>query len=104
MRYLTSNAISRRSVLKSAAAFAAASPAVLFSAGETPGSSQTGEDMGALGPVASRSADPDHRILLKGGAVITMDPKTGDFVRRLIPNARTLGEYMGATHQFFALH
>jgi len=146
--------ISRRSILKSAAAFAAASPAVLFSAAEPPRNAQTREDIGARDPVARRSADADHRILLKGGAVISMDPKTGDFakgdvlihgkkiaavgphieapartqiidasntilvpgfvdchrhawegqLRRIIPNATTLGEYMGATHQFFALH
>lgn len=154
MRDLTGNAISRRSVLKSAVAFASVSPP-FFSPQEKPrGGSPTGKDMGALDRAASRSADPDRRILLKGGTIISMDPKTGDLakgdlliqgktiaavgagittpagaqvidasntilvpgfvdchrhawegqLRRIIPNATTLGEYMGATHQFFALH
>jgi cytosine/adenosine deaminase-related metal-dependent hydrolase len=103
---------------------------------------------------ARRTADLNHRILLKGGTIVSMDPTIGDFakadlliqgtkitavgpnvkrpaqtqvidatntiicpgfvdchrhawlgqLRRIRPDAATLGDYMGATHQSFALH
>ncbi len=146
-------AISRRDLLKAGVALAATAP--FFSVQRKAGQrSQTVEDAGTLDRLARRNTDPNHRILLRGGTIISMDPTTGDFakgdlliqgkkivavgpdvkapaqaqvidasntillpgfvdchrhawqgqLRRIIPNVATLGEYMGATHQFFALH
>src|SRR3984893_3893090 len=150
------DALSRRDLLKVGAALVATTAPSFSVEAEAGGDqrSQTVEDAGTLEHLAPRNTNPNHRILLRGGTVISMDPTTGDFakadlliqekkiiavgpglkapsqvqvieasntivlpgfddchrhawegqLRRIIPNAATLGDYMSATHQFFALH
>ena len=150
-----SGAISRRSFVKAGGALVAAGVSPLFS-GQAAASQrpQNLEDAGTLDRIARRDTGPNHRILLKGGTIVSLDPAIGDFakgdlliqgkkivavggevkapaqtqvldasstilipgfvdchrhswegqIRRIIPNAATIGDYMGATHQFFALH
>jgi cytosine/adenosine deaminase-related metal-dependent hydrolase len=146
--------ISRRSLLKSVAALAPASPLFVAPQGKPDSRSQNPDDGGVLDLETRHTANGNRGLLLKGGTIISMDPRAGDFakgdvlirgktitavaaevkaptgtqvidasntilvpgfvdchrhawegqLRRIIPNATTLGEYMGATHQLFALH
>lgn len=145
---------SRRNLIKSGVALAATGVPSLFSGQKAGSQRQTREDAGTLERLTRRETGPNHRILLRGGTIITLDPAVGDFakgdlliqgkkiaavgvdvkapaqaqvidasntilipgfvdchrhswegqIRRIIPNAATIGDYMGATHQFFALH
>jgi len=150
--FTSGETISRRDLLKAGALATVAVP--LSSLTKAQQDTPAANDSGTLNRLARRNPDPNHRILLKGGTIISMDPSTGDFekgdlliqgkkiisvgpeikapaqaqvidasntillpgfvdshrhawegqLRRIIPNATTLAEYMGATHQFFALH
>jgi cytosine/adenosine deaminase-related metal-dependent hydrolase len=71
----------RRSVLKAGAALAvaaAATPSIEIEAGQSP---QNTRDAGALDRLWRQNADPNQRLLLKGGTIVSMDPKVGDFVK-----------------------
>ena len=70
----------RRSLFKAGAglAVAAATPLLEVAAGQRPSG---GEDAGTLDRVWRQSPAPNQRILLKGGTVVSMDPKVGDFVK-----------------------
>jgi len=65
--------ISRRGLFKAGAAFFAAP---LF--GQR---SQNAEDAGTLERIWRQNTGPSQYVLLKGGTVVTMDPKVGDFVK-----------------------
>ena len=71
---------SRRRFLKAGAAFAVAAP-FLRSGGEAAQRPQNANDAGALERVWRQTTTPNQSILLRGGTVVTMDPKVGDFVR-----------------------
>src|SRR5262245_57758403 len=71
---------SRRRFLKAGAAFAVAAP-FLRSGGEAGQRPQNAEDAGTLERIWRQSTAPNQYILLRGGTVVTMDPKVGDFVR-----------------------
>jgi 5-methylthioadenosine/S-adenosylhomocysteine deaminase len=70
----------RRSLLKAGAALAVAAAArsIELDAGQRP---QSGEDAGTLDTAWRQGATPNQRILLKGGTIVSMDPKVGDFVK-----------------------
>jgi cytosine/adenosine deaminase-related metal-dependent hydrolase len=70
----------RRSVLKAGAAFAVAAATSRF---EVMGAQrpQGSEDAGTLDRLWRQSQAPNQRILLKGGTIVSMDPKVGDFVK-----------------------
>jgi len=64
---------SRRGFLKSAAALAAAA---------APGNAvPQSKDSEIVERISRRSPDANHRILLKGGTIVSMDTKVGDFVK-----------------------
>ncbi len=71
---------SRRRFLKAGVAFAVAAPFLRrgAEAGQRP---QNADDAGTLERVWRQSTAPNQYILLRGGTVVTMDPKVGDFVR-----------------------
>src|SRR5262245_27282352 len=71
---------SRRSFLKTGAAFALASSFVQGGV-EAAQRSQGGEDSGTLDRSWRQGIAPNQRILLKGGTVVSMDPKVGNFVK-----------------------
>ncbi len=70
----------RRSLLKAGAALAvaAATRSIELEAGQTP---RGGEDAGTLDSTWRQGPAPNQRILLKGGTIVSMDPKVGDFVK-----------------------
>ena len=70
----------RRSLFKAGAAFAVAAvtPTLRAEAGQRPPNT---EDAGTLDRIWRQSAAPHQRTLLKGGTVVSMDPKVGDFVK-----------------------
>jgi hypothetical protein len=64
---------SRRGFLKNAAALAAAA---------APGKAvPQSKDSEIVERISRRNPDANHRILLKGGTIVSMDPKVGDFVK-----------------------
>lgn len=64
---------SRRGFLKNAAVLAAAA---------VPGkAAPQSKDSEIVERVSRRNPDASHRILLKGGTIVSMDPKVGDFVK-----------------------
>jgi hypothetical protein len=64
---------SRRGFLKNAAALAAAA---------APGKAvPQSKDSEIVERISRRNPDTNHRILLKGGTIVTMDPNVGDFVK-----------------------
>src|SRR5439155_17013276 len=71
---------SRRRFLEAGVAFAVAAP-FLRSGGEAGQRPQNADDAGTLERVWRQSTAPNQYILLRGGTVVTMDPKVGDFVR-----------------------
>src|SRR5262245_61357642 len=71
---------SRRSFLKTGAAFALASSFVQGGV-EAAQRSQGGEDSGTLDRSWRQGIAPNQSILLRGGTVVSMDPKVGDFVK-----------------------
>lgn len=75
------NAVSRRGFFKAGAALAAAAVPVLTGEAGTGQRSQNVEDAGALERIWRQNAAPNQHILLKGGTVVSMDPKAGDFVK-----------------------
>lgn len=70
----------RRTLFKAGAglAVAAATPLLEVAAGQRP---PGGDDAGTLDRLWRQSPAPNQRILLKGGTVVSMDPKVGDFVK-----------------------
>src|SRR5437588_6335200 len=70
---------SRRRFLKGGAAFAVAP--FLRSEGEAGQRLPNADDAGTLERLWRQSTAPNQYILLRGGTVVTMDPKVGDFVR-----------------------
>jgi 5-methylthioadenosine/S-adenosylhomocysteine deaminase len=64
--------MNRRSFLKRGAAFGVAASVPFL---------QTPEDAGTLDRIWKQSAAPGQTILLRGGTIISMDPKVGDFVK-----------------------
>jgi 5-methylthioadenosine/S-adenosylhomocysteine deaminase len=71
---------SRRSFLKTGAAFTLASSFVQ-SGGEAAQRSQGGQDSGTLDRNWRQGIAPNQSILLRGGTVVSLDPKVGDFVK-----------------------
>src|SRR5262249_58791637 len=71
---------SRRSFLKTGAAFTLAS-SFAQGRGEAAQRSQNGEDSGTLDRSWRQGIAPNQTILLRGGTVVSMDPKVGDFVK-----------------------
>ncbi len=72
---------SRRSFLKTGAAFTLALP---FLQGVREGGGrrlQNVEDAGTLEQQWRQNPGPNHYLLLRGGTVVSMDPKVGDFVK-----------------------
>src|SRR5438876_10571657 len=65
--------ISRRGLFKAGAAF--------FTAPLFGQRSQNAEDAGTLERIWRQNTGPSQYVLLKGGTVVTMDPKVGDFVK-----------------------
>jgi len=73
MRIKVRSAESRRGFLKNAAALAAAA---------APGRAvPQSKDSEIVERISRRNPDANHRILLKGGTIVSMDPKVGDFVK-----------------------
>src|SRR5437773_1224913 len=72
--------ISRRGLFKAGAALAAAAVPLFKSTGEA-GQRPTVEDAGTLDRIWRQSVAPGQYILLKGGTVVSMDPKVGDFLK-----------------------
>lgn len=78
----TADRLSRRSLIKAGAALAtsAATPRAAFSQ-----TSANVTDAGIIERAAGRERvgrrDPNRRILLKGGTIVSMDPATGDLVK-----------------------
>ena len=73
--------ISRRGLFKAGAAlaFSAAAPLLPRQAGGQ--RSQNVEDAGTLDRIWRQSTAPNQAILLKGGTVVSMDAKVGNFVK-----------------------
>ena len=71
------DAPSRRDVFRTGAAFAAAVP--LFPAVDAARGAPL--DAGAVEQVARANADPNRRVLLKGGTVVSLDRQVGDLAR-----------------------
>src|SRR5438093_12534671 len=71
---------SRRSFLKAAAAFTVALP-FLQDVREGGRRLQNVEDAGTLDRQWRQNPAPNHYLLLRGGTVVSMDPKVGDFVK-----------------------
>jgi cytosine/adenosine deaminase-related metal-dependent hydrolase len=79
---LSAGVISRRGLIKTGAALAAAAtipswPGKTWAAQPL----QDADDAGTLERVWRQSVGPNQRILLRGGTVISMDAKVGDFVK-----------------------
>jgi cytosine/adenosine deaminase-related metal-dependent hydrolase len=73
---------SRRDFLKTGAAFTvAAAVPLLESEAEARQQPQNFEDAGTLERIWRQSTAPNQYILLRGGTVVSMDPKVGDFVK-----------------------
>src|SRR5215475_8601571 len=72
--------ISRRGLFKAgtALAVAAVTPVTPRQTGQR---AQSVEDAGTLERVWRQAAAPNQSVLLKGGTVVSMDPKVGDFVK-----------------------
>jgi len=121
--------MSRRELFKAGAATALAATLPLLPA-DAAQREATPRDEGTLESAWRQRVSPDARILLKGGAIVSMDPKVGDFVagdvliegmtiipgfvdahrhswegqlRRIIPDG-AIAEYMATTHNGFARH
>ena len=72
----------RRRFVKAGAALAVAAASPLMPAETGAGQRPPAEDdAGTLERIWRQSAAPNQRILLKGGTVVSMDPKVGDFVK-----------------------
>src|SRR5579862_5235942 len=67
---------SRRDFVKTAASWAAAAMVPGGAAAQ-----QAAKDSAIVERISNRNRDPNHRILLKGGTVVSMDPKVGDLVK-----------------------
>src|SRR5438876_2337268 len=78
-RTRTDRRISRRDLFKTGAAFAVTAAVPILSAGAA--QVPTREDGGTLEPTWRQSPASSHRILLKGGTVVSMDPNVGDFIK-----------------------
>src|ERR1700746_1171068 len=72
MSIKTQTADSRRGFLKRAAVLAAAAPSQ---------AAPQSKDSEAVERISRRNPDANHRVLLKGGTIVSMDPKVGDFVK-----------------------
>jgi hypothetical protein len=90
---------SRRRFLKAGAAFAVAAP-FLRSGSEAGQRPQNADDAGTLERVWRQSTAPNQFTLLRGGTVVTMDQKVGDFVRAdvLIRGKKIAAEYRTSLH------
>lgn len=97
---------SRRDFLKAGAAGLAAASVLPALAGAT--LPLTGEDAEKLERLTRGSRDPKHRVLLKGGTIISMDPAVGNFpkgdlliegtrIKSVGPNIRAGAEVVDAT-------
>ena len=74
--------MSRRGVFKTGAALVLAAVAPVLPREAEPGQRpQNGEDAGTFDRLWRQSTAPNQHILLKGGTVVSMDPKVGDFVK-----------------------
>src|SRR5258708_6352819 len=71
--------ISRRALFRAGAAAPMTAAVPLLSNPEAPQRVTTSEDSGVLDAQWRRTAAPNARILLKGGAIVSMDPTVGDF-------------------------
>ncbi|HEY6254969.1 MAG TPA: amidohydrolase family protein [Xanthobacteraceae bacterium] len=74
----SSGALSRREVFKAGAAFAAMAP--LFPAAAA-AQGAPAADAGAAERVARANADPNRRLLLKGGTIVSLDRQVGDLAQ-----------------------
>src|SRR5262245_41320851 len=74
--------ITRRGLLKAGAAWAAAAAAPLCArrAGAAQ-AAQAGEDAGTLDRAWRQGTAANQHILLKGGTIVSLDPKVGDFAK-----------------------
>src|ERR1700730_4731156 len=71
--------ISRRALFKAGAAAAMTAAVPLLSKAQAPQRAPTSEDAGVLDAQWRRTAAPNARILLKGGAIVSMDPAVAEF-------------------------
>src|SRR5262245_35870014 len=71
----------RRRFLKTGAAVAVAATTPLLRVEVAAAQTQTAEDAGTLERAWRQSSAPNQRILLKGGTVVSLDEKVGDFVK-----------------------
>ena len=72
----------RRDFLKTGAALTAAAMSPLLGGGaEAAQRPLNAEDAGTLERIWRQNTSPNQSILLRGGTVVSMDPKVGDFVR-----------------------
>jgi 5-methylthioadenosine/S-adenosylhomocysteine deaminase len=81
MSVKTQPADSRRGFLTRAAVLAAAA-APGQAAPQSPGKAGSqSKDSEVVERISRRNPDANHRVLLKGGTIVSMDPKVGDFVK-----------------------
>ena len=73
---------SRRDFFKAGAGLAAAAAAApLLPGADAAARQRKADDAVTLERITRRSTDPNRQILLKGGTIISMDPKIGDFAK-----------------------
>ena len=84
---------SRRGFFKMGVAGATAATAFPLSTAELDAASESGEDAKTLDRLVRTNADAKRRILLKGGIVVSMNPKVGDLAHAdlLIEGKKILG-------------
>jgi 5-methylthioadenosine/S-adenosylhomocysteine deaminase len=73
--------VSRRGLLKTGAALAAAAAVPLLERNSDAAQRPNVEDAGTLDRIWRQSAAPGQAILLKGGTIVSMDPSVGDLVK-----------------------
>jgi cytosine/adenosine deaminase-related metal-dependent hydrolase len=73
--------LSRREFIRAGVAAAAVVPVLTSGASQRSQDARDVDDAGTLDRAWRQSASPNQRILLKGGTVVSMDPKVGDFVK-----------------------
>jgi len=80
-RAMPGQVISRRSLVKAGAALAVAAAAPFRPATAAGQGPQGADDAGTLDRAWRQGAAPGQRILLKGGTIVSLDPKIGDIAK-----------------------
>ena len=79
VKFLGRQIMQRRRFFKAGAALAVAAASQQLT--RTADAGQASEDAGTLERSWRQSAAPNQRLLLKGGTIVSLDPKVGDFVK-----------------------